>query len=679
MRPSPLVRRAPPTERQQRLRVLGHLKNPDPQVRADAAWQAGRHRITAAYKRLRQMVRDRDPLVRRNAAYALGMIGNKEAAIVLVDRVPRERVPDVLVHLAIALGRLKHKATRGFLVGLLFRRNPALRAAGITALGYLGEPVDAYTLGRFLRSKDAGERLTTATALGHLGSRLAIVPLRRLLVDPSPPVQSAAVESLAKLRARTAIPDLVSLLPKALPSVALAVVRGLARLDALGGLASLQQFLSRTGDPRLAAEAAQAIGHLGGRLPVKRLRDLLASRSNDVRIPAARAVGLGGIREAIPQLARLLAHPHPGLRLACARALGRLAAHQAVPVLVDRLGAEHGQVRAAYVQALGHLRAVTALPVLTQQLRSADPRVVAAAAEAIGEISLLDRRPVKPLAKRLALLMTVNRSARVAREGALAFARLRPRGQRKGFARMLRLTLHQDPRVRARAVRSLGLYADRLAAPSILRLVGDDHLTVYSHAALAAGRLRLLKNYGTLQTLVTETSATDHPVARARILLAIAMIDPSRRREATRHINQTLERGPNTPQKGDLVTSIAATRGRWVIPILQRARRSGCYLVRAQARRALSIWPPAVKVAPITTAPDIKPPPRKPTTVQSASARRRGDTLAGPFPTPKRRTEGCDCAAGAPEGDGRAPTGLLVVLVVLVLGWRLRKGRGISP
>lgn len=675
-RPKPLLRRAPPTERQQRFRILGQLTNPDPQLRADAAWQAGRRRITAAYKRLRQLLRDPDPLVRRNAAYALGMVGNKEAAVALVDRVPREGVPDVLVQLAIALGRLGHKSTRGFLVGLLFRRDPALRAAGITALGYLGEPVDAYTIGRFLRSKDAGERLTATTALGHLGSRLAIGPLRRLLADPSPAVQRATVESLAKLRARTAIPELVKLLPKAPPSVALALVRGLAHLDALGGLAPLMQFLSRTDDPRLAAEAAQAIGHLGGRLPVKRLRQLLASRRNDVRIPAARAVGLSGVREAIPQLARLLAHPHPTLRLACARALGRLAAHQAVPVLLERLRAEHGRMRAAYVQALGRMRAVTTLPVLTQLLRSADPRVVAAAAEAIGEISRLDRRPVKPLAKQLALLMTVKRSAQVAREGALAFARLRPRGQRKGLARMLRLTLHPDPRVRTRAVRSLGLYADRLATPSILRLLGDDHLAVYSHAALAAGRLRLLKNYGTLQTLLTETSATAHPVAHARILLAVAMIDPSRRPEAARHINQILQRGPNTPAKGDLVTSIAVTRGRWVIPLLQRARRSPCYLVRAQARRALSIWPPPVTETQLKLALDRKPTPRKPTMGRAAASGHRGNTLAGPFPTPKGRSKGCDCAANATDCGGPGPTGLLLVLL---LGWRIRKGRGISP
>lgn len=678
-RPKPLLRRLrPPVERQQRYRILGQLTNPDPQLRADAAWQAGRRRITAAYKRLRQMLRDRDPLVRRNAASALGMLGNKEAAIALVDRVPREQVPDVMVQLAIALGRLRYKPTRGFLVGLLFRRDPALRAAGITALGYLGEPGDVYTIGRFLRSKDAGERLTAATALGHLGSRFAIGPLRRLLADPSPAVQCAAVESLAKLRARGAIGELVKLLPKAPPSVALALIRGLARLDALGGLAPLMRLLSTTKNARLAAEAAQAIGHLGGRLPVKRLLTLLASRSNDVRIPAARAVGLGGVREAIPQLTSLLAHPHPTLRVVCARALGRLAAHQAVGVLLERLRAEHGRVRAAYVRALGRIRAVSTLPVLARLLGSADPRVVAAAAEAVGEISRLDRRPVRPLANQLALLMTVRRSARVAREGALAFARLRPRGQRKGFSRMLRLTLHRDPRVRARSVRSLGLYRDRLATPSILRLLGDDNLAVYSQAALAAGRLRLLKNYGTLQTLLTETSLAAHPVAHARILLAVAMIDPSRRPEAARQINRILQTGPNTSAKGDLVTSIAATRGQWVIPLLQRARRSPCYLVRAEARRALSIWPPPVKESEVKPAAHRKPP--KPAERRAGADKRHGETLAGPFPTPKGRSRGCNCAADAASDKGSPPTGLvLVLLVISMLGWQIRESRGNNP
>ncbi len=673
-----LLRRSQSSARQRRFAILGQLTNPDAQLRADAAWQAGRLRIKLAYKKLRQLLRDRDPLVRRNAAYALGMLGNKEAAIALVDRVPRERVPDVLVQLAIALGRLKHKSTRGFLVGLLFRKDPALRAAGITALGYLGEAADAWTIGRFLRSKDAGERLTAATALGHLGSAYAIAPLQRLLADPSPAVQRAVVESLAKLRALSAIAALVKLLPTALPPVALALVRSLAQLDALVALAPLQALLSRTKNARLAAETAHAIAHLGGRLPVKRLLVLLASRSNDVRIPAARAAGLGGVREAIPQLARLLAHPHPKLRQACAQGLGRLAAHQTVEVLVNQLRSERGKVRAAYVRALGRMRAVRILPVLVQLLRSPDPHVVAAAAEAVGEISRLDRRPVKPLANQLALLMTVKRSAMVAQQGALAFARLRPRGQRKGFSRMLRLTLHTDPRIRARAVRSLGLYRDRLATPTVLRLLGDDNLGVYSNAALAAGRLRLLKNYGTLQTLLTQTTRAAHPVAHARILLAIAMIDFSRRKEASRWITKVLHRGPNTPAKAELVTSIAATRGRWVLPLLQRARHSPCYLVRAEARRALSIWPPPVaepKVVPVAR----KRRPRKPSKPRATPNNRRKN-LSGPFPTPKRRRTGCDCTMASAEDTPAAPFGTLLIWGFLwMLTFSFRKSRGINP
>jgi MYXO-CTERM domain-containing protein len=673
-RPKPLLRRAVPDERQQRYRILGGLTNPDSQLRADAAWQAGQRRLMLAYKRLRQLLRDRDPLVRRNAAYALGMLGNREAAIALVDRVPRETVPDVMVQLAIALGRLKHKSTRGFLVGLLFRQDAALRAAGITALGYLGDPADVYTLGRFLRSKDAGERLATATALGHLGSRLAIRPLLGCLADPSPAVQSAVVESLAKLRAVVAIGAMVKLLPDALPPVALATIRALARLDALAARDALYRLVTTHSDGRLAAEAALAVAHLGGRLPAARLLTLLASRANDVRIPATHAAGLGGVREAIPVLARLLAHPHPALRLACARALGRLAAHQAVPMLLARLREEHGPVRAACVRALGRIRAVNSLPVLAQLLRSVDAQVVAAAAAAVGEISRLDRRPVRPLAGQLALLMTVKRSDRVAQEGALAFARLRPRGHRKGFSRMLRLTLSRDPRVRARALLSLGLYGDRLASPAVLRLLGDDDVTVYSHAALAAGRLGLNKSYGALYTQLTETHAEAHPVARARILLAVALIDPSQQKEAARYLDRLLSIGPNTPAKAGLVSELAAVRGRWVLPILQRARRSPCYLVQAAARRALSIWPPAVKTpaaAPIVARS------RRPKAVRGApsmAAAADNPSLAGPFPTPKGRDKGCECTAGPP----RSPAPLW--LLVLVLLWRRsRRCRGTAP
>ncbi len=678
-RPAPLLSGKPPKDRQHRIEILSGLANPDPQLRADAAWRAGQRHVMAAYGRLRKLVRDPDPLVRRNAARALGLLGNREAAIVLVDRLPRERVADVLVELAIALGRLRHKPTRPFLLSLLLRRDPALKTAGITALGYLGNPADAWSIGRFLRSADAGERLAAATALGHLGTRLAIAPLRRILDDPSPAVQRAVVDSLAGLRARGAIPKMLALLPRAGPQVALAIVRALAHMNVSKARSALERLLARTRRPRLAAEAALALAHLAAPLPGPRLLDLLSSRSNNVRLPAARASGLGGVRAAIPLLEQLLAHPHPELRLAAAEALGRLAAHQSVATLLERIRVERGRSRAAFVRTLGRLRAVKALPLLARLLPSRDPRVVAAAAAAIGEIALLDRRPVKPLARRLALLMTVRRSSLVAREGALAFARLRPRRERKGFARMLRLTLHRDPSVRARALRSLGLYRDPLAAPSVLRLLGDDNTLVYSQAALAAGRLRLSRNLGTLQTLLTQTSARSHPVARARVMLGIAIIDLTRRPEALREIQRILLRGPNTPAKADLVAAVAATRGSWVLPLLAAARRSPCYLVRAEALRALSIWPPAVVSPPPRARPrPVKPrrPMERPTTARG----RRRDSLGGPFPTPRRQPRGCSCEADVGSPSSLPPAAIpALVLLLLLARPRARWGHRKKP
>jgi len=662
-RAPPVVRRNPSPAQQERYRILGNLSHHDPQRRADAAWQAGLRRLRAAGKVLRRLLRDKDPLVRRNAAFAIGRIGDPVGVLPLYARIIREPIPDVTAQLAIALGRLRYPTARPLLLGLLARRDPVIRTAAITALGFLGDPGDVYTLGRYTRSSDPVLRHTAAAALGHLGSRTALRPLQRLLADPSAAVQRAAVTALAKLGARSVIPGLMRLLGKAPEPVQLATVRALASLDALHAAPRLLRFLAVTKSPRLAAEVARAAAHLGGRVPSKRIQSLLASRSNAVRILAAQAAGLAGARSAIPALTTLLDHAHPELRLACSQALGRLAAHQAVPQLVRRLRLARGPLRVQHIDTLARLRAVSALPDLSALLRDGDKRVVAAAAAALGELALQDRRPLQPLAAHLARLMMVHRRGVVAKEAALAFARLRPRGHRKGFARMARLTFHGDAAVRARVARALGLYGDRLARAALARLLGDKVATVQAAAAVALARLRTHKATGRIHALLMTTPMQHAPLLRATYSLALAILDRSRRPEAERAIRTALESGPNTRAKAAFVGLLATEGGRWLTKILQQARRSPSYLVRAAARRALSIWPPPVRPTPRVAIHQKKTALKK--AIRAGTRKQDLDeSFAGPYSAPKKRARGCGCSAG--DSPGTLPIPILLTLLWLI-------------
>ncbi|MFH2005458.1 MAG: HEAT repeat domain-containing protein, partial [bacterium] len=324
-----------------------------------------------------------------------------------------------------------------------------------------------------------------------------------------------------------------------------------------------------------------------------------------------------------------------------------------------------GALRVQHIRALARLQAMSALPILAALLRDGDAQVAAAAAAALGELALQDRRPLLPLAGPLASMMMVHRPVIVAKEAALAFARLRPRGHREGFVRMVRLTFHQDAAVRARVARALGQYGDRLARAALTRLLSDRVAAVQAAAAVALARLRAHKATGRIHALLA-TTPTQQVALRASYTLALAILDRSRQPEAVRAIRTALESGPNTGAKAGFVSLLAAERGRWVTQLLQQARRSPSYLVRAAARRALSIWPPPVRPAPRVAAPHKRS--HKKATAVESQEQASDESIAGPYSAPKKRAHGCGCSAGD-------STQALPIPISLVLLWLARRRR----
>jgi HEAT repeat protein len=592
-------RRIPASERDRR-RILNALRSEDPKRRTDAAWEAGQRRLRAAYKPLRALVRDDHPAVRRSAAYALGRLGRRDAAILLYDQIVREKKPAVIAALAVALGRLGYRTARPRLAGLTWSRNSTLRAAGIAALGYLGDPEDVSTLRRFLKSRDPGLRQSAVQAFGHLGQVSALPLVRPLLDDPSPAVQAATVEALAQLDARSDADAVARLADHPVAAVREAVV---IALRTLGRPRHLDVLRKRLADrrPAIAAEAALSVARLGGSIPLERLLALLGSRHNGVRLAAARAAGLSGSRKAIPALTGLLAHPYLALRVAAIRALGRLAAYQSKAAILERLHEERGAARAALLEALGRLRAVQAAAAVVPLLSDSDPVVVAAAARALAGMARLDPRPLSSLGRHLAPLLQPRRHPAVLTATAAAFSMTRPQQARPGFVRLLRLTFHQEPAVRAAATRALGRFGDRLARPALRRLRADDSVRVRIEAILARARLphrRGPRRPGVgrrrAATLGLPRCESLEQVVSARCHLAKAMArrEPTSAQRAA--IRRALHGRPNTRERAALVPLLWEVDRAWTRDLVRGARRSPCYLVRAAALRALSIWPPRV-------------------------------------------------------------------------------------
>ncbi len=646
-----------------RRRVLSELSNTDARRRADAAWEAGRLRLRAAYPKLRRLLRDKVAGVRRSAGTALGLLGNREAVLALYDQIIREKDPTVIAALAVALGRLKYRTARPLIAGLTWNSNPILRAAGIAGLGYLGDPEDVATLRRFLHRRDPGQRQAAVEALGHLGQPAACRLLRPLLRDPHPAVRAATIDSLAQLGSRADADTVAKLTSAAAPPVRLAAVRALRRIGTRRRhLAAVRRQLSDA-DEAIAAQAALTVGRLGGSLPAARLRTLLSSRNNSVRVAAARATGLAGVRAAIPDLQALITHPHRALRLAAIQALGRLVAHQARDALLARLREDTGETRAALLRALGEMRAVDATPAVAALLGDADTRVAAAAAHALAEMARLDPRPLAGLARRLEPLLRAHRPAEVLVPAADAFSLLATRRNRRGFVHLQRLTFHPETRVREMAARGLARYGDRLATPAVERLLRDPSPRVRIEAALSLVRLGLSRHRGSGARLRWPTCHGQPPLLAARCELVAARRAGRLTPAAHAALRAALLHGANTPARARLIPLLREVGGSWALPVLEEARHAPQYLVRAAARRALSIWPPRVSASR----------PSEPT-VAPNTARKKAppDPRYSPNGPDRPFTDepGSGCGCGQEKGDFQW---FLIVIVLSLLGYHRRR------
>lgn len=656
-------------------RVLSELACSNSQRRARAAFAAGAEKIRRARKPLRRLVRDRDPEVRRAAATALGLVGRPDDAILLHDQLIREARPGVAAALVEALGRLRYRPARPTILRALTRSDAGLRAVALVALGRLGDPTDLWFIERFLRSEDPGLRRSAALSLGALGDPRAVPLLRRALPDPNPAVVAGCLAGLARLGTARDAPAVARLLDHPNLAVRLAAARALQRI---GTAAILPRLTQRLGDAHVevAGAAAVAVARLGGAPPVGLLRRLLGSTHNAARVDALRAAGIAGIRHLIPDILPLVRQGDGRIRLAAIRALGRLSASQAVPLLLRHLASSGPDLRAALLDALAALRALEAIGPALALLRDASPAVRAGAARVLAECARLDPRPLVGRASQIVPLLRPGQPEPVLCAAADAFSEIATRRDRRGFVYLQRLTFHSSSRVRASALRGLGRYGDRLSRPAVTRLLRRDLSPgVRVEAWLAALRLGVRLDRAHWMRGLRACSMSD-PFVRLRCLLVRARGRGRGRgrltgREAAR-VSRVLAGLPNTPSRAALVGFLRETLGPGALPILRDALAARGYLVRAAARRALSIWPPPVLASP--SARNLARP-----SARAAGARpplvSKGDPHLFDDP-PEDAGSGCSAASGAQVPMTAVAWLLLLLAATVVLRRRSRRAGG---
>lgn len=171
----------------------------DVQVRERLTWAAVQL-ADVALPDLLALLRDPNPLARRQAAHVLSKVGGASLAEHLVD-VVADPDPEVAVKAYRAAASTGHPAVVDPLVARLSHGDLEQRDALTTALARLGE-LAVPALVAALDDPDADVRVHAADTLGHLGSPDADPALERLTelaLEADPAVALSAVSALGQL------------------------------------------------------------------------------------------------------------------------------------------------------------------------------------------------------------------------------------------------------------------------------------------------------------------------------------------------------------------------------------------------------------------------------------------------------------------------------------------------
>jgi HEAT repeat protein len=153
---------------------------------------------TPAYEPLTKALAGPAWIARKNAAWALGALGNR-SAIPLLSRTLRDAEPAVRGRGAWALGALDSSEAVPALVEALKDTDPGVREQVAWALGAIGDRRAVDGLIGALADSAAGVRKQAAWALGAISDKRAVTALMKCLKDPEAGVRKQAAWALGAI------------------------------------------------------------------------------------------------------------------------------------------------------------------------------------------------------------------------------------------------------------------------------------------------------------------------------------------------------------------------------------------------------------------------------------------------------------------------------------------------
>ena len=362
------------------------LHDRDEEVRRYAAWALGLIGDKQAVTALLGALDDTAPRVREASASALGAIGDPGAVEPLLDRLQDDEA-SVRRSIVLALGAHKNRLAIWPLRTMLQDRHASVRQAAVTALGMILDVVEA---GGSVARKTSGQPTQRSDAIDP------VEPLLRAMQAPDPTIRRVAILALAERKDSRATPSIINALNDADAPVRALAVEALAQFRDPQASVALATVLR---DPAISETTRRTAlnGLMASNDPATLgpLRVALHDDQAQVRAYAAAALGRLGDQQAVTDLLEVLQDRAPHVRAQAAQALGQLKDVQALPSLIGALEDADPSVRHNVVGALAGLGDSRAVPSLIRALQDASWSVREQAAIALGLFK--DSQAVQPL------------------------------------------------------------------------------------------------------------------------------------------------------------------------------------------------------------------------------------------------------------------------------------------
>ncbi len=425
--------------------LLEAIKSPSPLIRENAARALGQIKTRHAVNILVDLLRDSEWRVRKSAVEALGEIGDRRAIEPLVYslRDSVEKVQQQTVHALVSFGKL---CTVPLLNALAREKNKFVLRAIILTLGEISDIKSVPAIIEHLRSSYFVVRRTAIKALMKFGPQIKdlLVPtlsfnqsnIKPLLKDASDdtnlPLQLRAVKALGGLEDHRAVGLLKKLVENGSPDVQEAATQALIQigcaawgrcgalivLSGMGDKSLIPHFIHSLSDDsdNVRLEAVRALAKVDGPDAIDPLVKV-ASKDRDPYIRYETVRLLRRIGVGYPQVLELglsaLKDPSRNVRSQAARLLGNFQDDRSIRPLLKATADVHWSVQESAENALTNFGR-RAVPSLIEALNSRFWTTRFRAARLLGEIG--DQRAIVPLEKLLRKKREKKELKRIVRE-----------------------------------------------------------------------------------------------------------------------------------------------------------------------------------------------------------------------------------------------------------------------